>query len=336
MRRRAARWSSVGLLAVLVMATMWPSAGSAQTAHRAKRIGILASVSCPGPDLVPAGVALIRRLAELGWVDGQTATFDCISAAGRIDQAPALAAELVARRPDVLFGSSTPVIRALKSATRTIPIVSAASDPLQSGLVSNLAHPEANVTGVSTISFDLVAKRMEFLKETLPGLSRLAFITRKGADLLDLHRMGDEITKAANVFGYTWEVFYLGVPEEIDAAFARLASEGYDAAYISPGPFTYLHRVRIGDMARQHRVPTVADATEYAKAGALLSYGVDGVKLLTQAAEYIDKILRGKKPADLPVEQPTKYELAINLKTAKALGLTVPPSLHARADEVIE
>ncbi len=236
----------------------------------------------------------------------------------------------------MLFGSSTPVIRALKSATRTIPIVSAASDPLQSGLVSNLAHPEANVTGVSTISFDLVAKRMEFLKETLPGLSRLAFITRKGADLLDLHRMGDEITKAANVFGYTWEVFYLGVPEEIDAAFARLASEGYDAAYISPGPFTYLHRVRIGDMARQHRVPTVADATEYAKAGALLSYGVDGVKLLTQAAEYIDKILRGKKPADLPVEQPTKYELAINLKTAKALGLTVPPSLHARADEVIE
>ena len=329
----------VVLLTLAVMTTVGGGSGSTQGAPP-KRIGFLASsVICPGPGAVPAsypGAPLLRRLTELGWIDGQTAIFDCVSAAGRLDQAPALAAELVTRRPDVLFGGSTPVVRALKQATATIPIVSAASDPLQSGLVNNLAHPEANVTGVSSISFDLVAKRVELLKEALPGLSRLAFVTRKGADLADLREMGNQIAAAANKFGFTWEIFYLAVPEEIDTTFARLAGEGFDAAYISPGPFTYANRMRIGEMARQHRVPTVADSADYARAGVFLSYGLDFSRVSIRSAEYIDKILRGAKPADLPVEQPTKFELVINLKTAKALDLTVPPTLLARADEVIE
>ncbi len=236
----------------------------------------------------------------------------------------------------MLFGASTPVVRALRQATATIPIVSAAADPLQSGLINNLAHPEANVTRVSSISFELVAKRVELLKEALPGLSRLAFVTQKGADLADVREMGNQITTAAKIFGYTWEIFYLAVPEEIDTTFARLAREGFDAAYISPGPFTYANRMRIGEMARQHRVPTVADTTDLVSAGVFLSYGFERSRVLIRSAEYIDKILRGAKPAELPVEQPTKFELVINLKTAKALDLTEPPTLFARADEVIE
>ncbi len=328
----AARLIRVVLLTLVVMTTVGGGSGSTQGAPP-KRIGILAGVTCPGPGAV---TPLVRRLAELGWIEGRTAIIDCVAAAGRLDQAPALAAELVTRRPDVLFGAFAPVVRALKQATATIPIVSAALDPLQSGLINNLAHPEANVTGVSAISYDLAAKRVELLKEALPRLSRLAVVTQKGSDLADLREMGNQITTAANKFGYTWEIFYLAVPEEIDTTFARLAREGFDAAYIAPSPFFYVNRVRIGEMARQHRVPTVADQAGDARAGVFLSYGPDLNRLQIRSAEYIDKILRGAKPADLPVEQSTKFELVINLKTAKTLGLNVSAKLLALADELIE
>jgi putative tryptophan/tyrosine transport system substrate-binding protein len=202
--------------------------------------------------------------------------------------------------------------------------------------VKNLARPEANVTGVSAISFDLVAKRLELLKEIVPRLSRLAFVTRTGGDLVDLERMGNGVNHAADVLGFSWQVFYLGSPEDVDKAFAGFAAEGIDAAYIPPGPFTYANRDQIGDAARQYRIPTVADYDIYAKSGALLSYGVEESAVFIRAAEYIDRILRGATPADLPVEQPTKFRLMINLRTAKALGLTIPESLLARADEVIE
>jgi putative ABC transport system substrate-binding protein len=319
-----------GLLFALLVAPIT----SGWAADPLKRIGVLASVSCPGSS--PSFKVLLARLAELGWIEGRTVVIDCVNAFGRFDHAPALAAELVARRPDVLFGASSPVVRALMQATSTIPIVSTASDTLQSGLVKNLARPEANVTGVSTMSFDLVAKRLELLKEIVPRLSRLAFVTRKGADLVDLERMSNEVNHAANVLGFSWRVFYLGEPEDVDRVFAGFAAEGIDAAYISPGPFTYANRDRIGDSARQYRVPTVADYDIYAKSGALLTYGEDERPVFIRAAEYIDKILRGAKPADLPVEQPTKFRLIINIKTAKALGLYVPLHLQQLADELIE
>jgi putative ABC transport system substrate-binding protein len=326
------RLARSGLLLALLVA---PIAG-ARAADAPKRIGVLASSTCSAGADNPAGAAWINRLAELGWVEGRTLIRDCVLTYGRLEQAPALAAELVARRPDVPFGASTPAIRALMQATTTIPIISTASDPIESGLVKNLARPEGNVTGISSISFDLVAKRVELLKQLVPRLSRLAFITRKGADLVDLERMSGQINHAADVLGFTWQSFYLVGAEDVDKVLAKVAAEGFDSAYISPGPVTYQIREQIGDAARKYRVPTVADQDVYARAGALLSYGVDVNTVFVRAAEYIDKILRGTKPADLPVEQPTKLRLIINVKTAKALGLDVPPQLQQLADEVIE
>jgi|SRR5947209_681771 len=320
--------SGIILLALLLGATT-----SGRAADVPKRIGMLSSSACSG---IPAAQVLLGRLAELGWVDGRTAIIDCVSAYGRFEQAPALAAELVARRPDVLYGGSTPVVRALMQATPTIPIVSIASDPLQSGIVKNLAHPEGNVTGVSQISFDLVAKRLGLLKEIVPRLSRLAFLARKGVDSVDLERQSRELNHAADILGFSWQVFYLAAAEDIDRIFVDIAAQGFDAVYVPPGPFTFVNAPRIGEAARHYRLPTVADADTFARAGALLTYGVDLNPVLIRGAEYIDKILRGAKPADLPVEQPTKFRLILNVATAKAIGLAVPETLLARADEVIE
>ena len=321
-----------GILLALLVA---PITGG-RAADAPKRIGVLASSTCSAGADNPAGAAWIGRLAELGWVEGRTLIRDCVLTYGRFEQAPALAAELVALRPDVLFGASTPAVRALMQATTTIPIISTAADPIESGLVKNLARPEGNVTGISSITFDLVAKRVELMKQLVPQLSRLAFITRKGADLVDLERISGQINHAADVLGFSWKVFYLVGAEDVDKVLANFAAEGFDSAYISPGPVTYQIRERIGDAARQYRVPIVADQDVYARAGALLSYGVDVNPVFVRAAEYIDKIFRGAKPADLPVEQPTKFRLIINVKTAKSLGLDVPPQLQQLADEVIE
>lgn len=326
---RAAQ-SAIILLAVLLGATR-----SGWAADAPKRIGVLASTSCPVKNN-PAGTILLGRLAELGWVEGRTVIIDCLSAYGRFDQASALAADLVARRPDVLFGASTPVVRALMEATSTIPIVSIASDPLQSGIVKNLAHPEGNVTGVSQISFDLVAKRLGLLKEIIPRLSRLAFIVRKGVDTVDLERQISELNHTADILGFSWQVFYLAGAEDIESVFRDIAAQGFDAVYIPPGPFTVVNAPRISQAAHQFRLPTVADSDLFAKAGALLTYGVDLNPVLIRGVDYIDKILRGAKPAELPVEQPTKFRLILNVATAKAIGLTVPESVLVRADEVIE
>jgi putative tryptophan/tyrosine transport system substrate-binding protein len=269
-------------------------------------------------------------------VEDRTLIRDCVLAYGRFEQAPALAAELVARRPDVLFGTATPTVRALMQATKTIPIILVAGDPIESGLVKNLARPEGNVTGISLIHFDLLAKRIELLKQLIPRLSRLAFVVGKGLDLVDFERQSSELNHAADVLGFSWQVFYLAGAEDVDKFFANLAAEGFDAAYIPPGSVNYQIREQIGDAARQYRVPTVADLDVFARAGALLSYGVDVSTVYVRAAEYIDKILRGAKPADLPVEQPTKFRLIINVKTANALGLYVPLHLQQLADELIE
>jgi putative tryptophan/tyrosine transport system substrate-binding protein len=174
----------------------------------------------------PGGAAWIGRLAELGWVEGRTLIRDCVLAYGRFEQAPALAAELVARRPDVLLGAVTPAVRALMQATTTIPIISTASGPIESGLVKNLAHPEGNVTGISSIAFDLAAKRVELLKQLVPRLSQLAFITRKGVDLVNLERMSGQINHAADVLGFSWQVFYLAGAEDVDKVLANVAAEG--------------------------------------------------------------------------------------------------------------
>ena len=318
-----------------ILAVLLGAMTSGRAADAPKRIGILASTSCPGPNN-PLTPFFVGHLAELGWVEGKNVIYDCISAYGRFEQAPALAAELVARHPDVLFGGSTPVVRALMQATSAIPIVSTACDPIQSELIRNLARPEGNVTGVSGVCFDLAAKRIALLKEVLPSLSRVAFVARKGIDPVDLERQSSELNHAADVLGFRWQGFYLAEAEDIDKLFADIAADGFDAVYIPPGPFTLANAALFGKAARQHGVPTVSDGDFYARSGALLTYGVDMKPYVNRGVEYIDKILRGTKPANLPVEQPTKFRLIINLATAKAIGLKIPEPVLARADEVIE
>lgn len=262
---------------------------------------------------------------------------DCVAAGGHAhERAPSLALELVARRPDVLLGASTVTVRALKQATTTIPIVTAGSDALRNHIVNDLAHPDANITGVSPMIFDLTAKRMELLKDMLPRLSRVAIILHKGVGGNDLELIETDIGAAAKKLGFTLQEFYPADSEDLGRIFAQLAAQGFDAAYIFSTPFSFGNRRQIAQLALRYRVPTISDNTEFAKDGVLLTYGVEVGSLIGDASEYIDKILRGAKPADLPLRQPTKFETAINLETAKALGLTIPQSIIIRADKVIE
>jgi putative ABC transport system substrate-binding protein len=334
-------------VALLVVITISCDPAIAQTSARPKRLGILASNYCPWPGALAMGPSwpgdtearlwpMLKNLAKRGWSEGRTLIVDCLEAGGRMQDVPAIAAKLVARKPDVLLGESTLGTRALKQATTKIPIVTIAPDPLGSGLVTDLARPKENVTGLAPMSFDLVAKRAELLKDLLPRFSRLAVIYEGGADPSDYQRLEKDISTAGLALGFTWTIFYTATVAEVDEVFERVSAEGYDAAYIWPSPFSYYAKASIAAAALQNRVPTISDTTEYARNGVLLSYGVQDSRLVQEAAEYVDKLLRGAKPADLPLQQPTKLELAINIGTARALGLTIPQSILLRSDEVIE
>jgi len=274
-------------------------------------------------------------LSRRGWIEGRNLIVDCIAAGGRLQELPALAAGLVSRKPDVLFGESTPIVRALKQATTKIPIVTAAPDPLASGIVTDLAHPEANVTGLAPMSIDLVAKRTELLKDLLPRFSRLAVILR-AADPVDRERIKKDVGAAGLALSFTWEIFDLPSVADVGDLFEKIAAEGYDAVYVVSSPLLYLYKGNIIEAAFKHRIPAISERTEYTRLGLLFSYGLQNSDLMQHAGEYVDKLLRGAKPADLPLQQPTKFELVINLGTAKVLGLTVPESIQLRADEVIE
>jgi putative ABC transport system substrate-binding protein len=311
-----------------------------------KHVGVLAQVRC---SLQPDN-PVVRGLGELGWIEGQNFVFDCVSAVGHIDQIPALARELVSRRPDVLMAepSSSSFVSALKQETTTIPIVMLGGwEPVRLGLITSLARPEGNVTGVAW--FDLLSKQMELLKEIVPHLKRVAFITGvPGAAYFppEVPKIVEENLRiAAGALGFTWQVFRAAVENDYDGIFARLAAEHFDAAYISTSPFNFNNFTRICELALRHRIPTVTESTGFVRpvwwgrvgnCGLLVAYAQDFPQSVARAMGYVDKILRGAKPGDLPVEQATKIDLVINLKTAKTLGLTVPPSLIARADEVIE
>jgi putative tryptophan/tyrosine transport system substrate-binding protein len=315
------------------LAIAWPLTCYTQqsTAAPPKRVGVLAVFGCP---IAPNWLAA-RRLAELGWIEGQNFVFDCVSTVGHLDQLPALARELVSRRPDVLVATPSNLVRALKQETTTIPIVMLTpADPVRNGLVTSLARPEGNVTGVAFFGADLGGKRLEFLKEIVPHLRRLARVASEYQDPTAAQTGEEDVTIAASRLGFTWQRFRPVVASDYDEVFARIAAERFDAALISPDPLTQQNAARVIELALRHRIPTVGASAAWAKGGLLLSYGQDDRWGLARGAEYIDKILHGAKPSDLPVEQATKVELAINLKTAKALGLTVPPSLLARADDV--
>jgi putative ABC transport system substrate-binding protein len=279
--------------------------------------------------------AFREGLRELGYVEGQSIKIESRWAEGNYDHLPGLAADLVRLKVDIIVTYGTPASQAAKRATGTVPIVMAAIiDPVASGLVTSIARPGGNVTGQSMMSPDLVEKQLEILKQVVPKASRVALLhnpANPGNGPQARHAQD-----AALALGVRLQLLGARDPSEIDRAFVAIANEHAGAVIVLVDAMLQGNRTRITDLASRHRLPAVYGLSEYADAGGLLTYGPNRLVMFRRAAIYVDKILKGAKPGDLPIEQPNKFELVINLKTAKALGLTIPPSLLARADQVIE
>jgi putative ABC transport system substrate-binding protein len=312
-------------------AAAWPVAARAQQQGKLPTIGVLSPSS---PSAASQWVAaFVQRLRELGWIEGRTVAFEYRWAEGRRERMAEIAAEFVRLKVDVILTSSVAVVAA-KQATSVIPIVFAvANDPVASGMVTGLARPGGNVTGLSLQQPDIGPKRLELLREIVPGLHRLAILGNVGysASVLEM----DEVQAAAGTLGLEVARLEIRRAEDIAPAFAALKGHA-DALYVCGDSLVTTNQARINTLAVGARLPTMSAYREFVAAGGLISYGPSFSDLYRRAGEYVDKILRGAKPADIPVEQPTKFDLAVNLITAQALGLDVPPTLLARADEVIE
>jgi putative ABC transport system substrate-binding protein len=277
---------------------------------------------------------LRQRLRELGYLEGQNIAFESRFADGKADRLPGLAAELVALKVDVIVTSGTPASLAAKQATRTIPIVMAQlADPVGAGLVASLGRPGGNVTGLTTQDADLSGKRLEMLLQVVPKVSRFAVLIDETSPGSMLIARGTQV--AAQSLGVQLQSLGVRGPEELDRAFSAMKEARAGALIVESSSLLFTSRTRLADLALKNRLPTMFAQKEYAEAGGLMAYSADFSDLFRRTATFVDKILKGAKPADLPVEQPTKFELVINLKTAKALGLTIPPSLLGRADEII-
>jgi putative ABC transport system substrate-binding protein len=312
-------------------AISWPLAARAQQPGKVATVGFLGAIS--SSIFSPWVAALVQRLHELGWIEGRTVAIEYRWAEGHSERFAEIAAELVRLKVDVIVTSGTAVLAA-KQATAVIPIVFAvANDPVGTGVVASLAHPGGNVTGLSIQAPDLAGKRLELLREIVPGLRRVAIMFNVGYPAAVLE-MG-EIQPTARALGLEATRIEIQRAEDIPPAFDSLKGRA-DALYVIGDALVNTNRIRILTLALAARLPTVYGLREYVDAGGLMSYGPNFSDLFRRAAELVDKILRGAKPAEIPVEQPTKFDLIINLTTAKALGLDVPPALLARADEVIE
>jgi ABC-type uncharacterized transport system substrate-binding protein len=312
-----------------------PLAAGAQQMAKVARIGYLGTNRAANPQLHEA---FRQGLRDLGYVEGRNLVIEYRDAEGKVERLPALAPELVALNVDVIVAPGTPQALAAKQATRTIPIVfTAAGDPVTDGLVTSLARPGGNVTGLATLSPELVGKNLEQLKQAVPGVSRVAILWQPGGmgertenDMLK----GVEVT--ARALGMRPQLIEARGPADFDRAFSEMTRARAGTLTVVGSSMFVSERRRLVDLAAKHRLPAMYAQRAYVDAGGLMSYGPDVADLFRRAATYVDKILKGAKPGDLPVEQPTKFELVINLKTAKALGLTIPPSLLQRADQVIE
>jgi putative ABC transport system substrate-binding protein len=310
-----------------------PLAAEGQRAAKVARIGYLSSSSATTSRVVEA---FRQGLREFGWVEGQNIVIDWRFAEGRFDRLPDLAAELVRLKVDVFAAGTTPAAVAAKNATVTIPIVMiGVGDPVGLGLIASLARPGGNVTGVSfSVDLEIFGKGLELLKEIVPRVRRVAVLSNPAnpAQALTIK----DVKAAGRSLGVQLQLLEARGPNEFDGAFAAMAKERAEALLVVSDSMFLLHRARLADLAAKNQLPSMYGVREFVEAGCLMSYGPSIVANYRRAAFFVDKILKGAKPGDLPIEQPTKFELVINLKTAKALGLTIPPSLLQRADQVIE
>ena len=314
--------------------------GGALTAPRALRaqqkavpvIGILGPTS-PGP-FAGFVAAFHRGLSETGYVEGQNVAIEYRWAEGRYDRLPALAADLVARKVDVIVAPGSPLALAAKNATSTIPIIFTGGDPVAEGLVDSFARPGGNLTGVTFMNAELMPKRLELLSELVPQAGVIALLVNPNNSNADPTIR--DVQEAARAKGVQLRVLRASTESEIDAAFATLVQVQAGALVLGADPFFGQRRDQLVALAARHAVPAIADWRGFPAAGGLISYGTSFTDSVRQVGMYAGKILKGTKPADLPVQQPTRFELVVNLNTAKALGLTIPPSILARVDEVIE
>ena len=319
------RRAFLGTAAAVVLA---PHAYAAQQSGKVARIGVLRVGPLPSSFIEP----FRQALRELGYIEGQTITIEYASA-GSVAQLADLATDLVRSKVDVVLASGTPSVLPARNATRTIPVVFvAAIDPVAAGVVASLARPGANVTGVSAVHGDATAKRLQLLKELLPKASRIAFLVRATSPATAQYVKSAEL--AARALGIQLQVLPVREAGDIEAAFG--AAQGASAVLLVDDAVLTSQRTLIAELALKHRLPTISGLSETVEAGGLMSYGPHYGDLYRRAAAQVHKILKGAKPADLPVEQPTTFELIINLGTAKALGLSIPQPLLARADKVIE
>ncbi|MEH2570122.1 putative ABC transport system substrate-binding protein [Bradyrhizobium sp. AZCC 2289] len=313
-------------------AAVWPMAARAQQAGKLPTIGFFSPRSAAAARRSVA--ALVQRLGELGWIEGRTVAIQYRWADEHDEQLAVIADEFARLKVDVIVTHATAPVRAAKQATAVIPIVFAsAADPVSNGLVASLSRPGGNVTGISSLTVELAGKRLELLRELIPSVHRLAIMSN--ADGPGAVREMADAQAAARTLGLEIVTSEIRRAEDIAPAFEALKGRA-DALYVVTDPLVNTNRIRINALALGARLPTMHGSRDYVEAGGLISYGPDVLSMYRRAAELVDKILRGAKPADIPVEQPTRFNLVVNLKTANALGLAIPEAFFARADQVIE
>ena len=329
MRRLRIGLTATGVVAVTLGMILWPHRTDAQSLQ-IPRIGVLSNFSAPDPQIE----ALKRGLRDLGWVEGQSVELLYRYSSGQLERVPAYADELVRLKVDVIVAGGEAGIRAAREATSTIPIVMANSgDPVGTGLVSSLARPGGNITGLSLLLPELGGKRLALMREAAPKVSHVAVLWNPNNAAKPIEWRSTQA--AAEALGMQVTSFEVREPADFAPAFAAIAKAGANGLIPLADPLTRGHRRHVAEFAARNRLPTIAELRDFVEAGALMSYGPDLLDLWRQAATFVDKILKSAAPGNLPVEQPTKFDLAVNLKTAKVLGLTIPHSVLVRADEVI-
>jgi putative ABC transport system substrate-binding protein len=320
-------------LVVALTVTLAPLSADAQQAGKVVRVGVLCATRCEGA----AYDALRSGLRDLGWVEGSNLVIEARGAGGRLDRLPTLARELIILNPDLIVASAPQPSRAVKDATSVLPVVFVGvADPVRIGLVQSLARPGGNVTGVATlVPGGFMAKQLQLLKEAVPGASRVATL---GNPTNEVYRVTFpvEIPSTARALGLRLQVLEVSEPEQIEGAIEAAVRERAEALHVLGDPIFHNPPHRLPELVARARLPAIYILADLVRAGGLMSYGPNFIDLYRRSASHVDRILRGAKPADLPVEQPTKFELVVNLKTAKALGLTIPQSVLLRADEVIQ